>query len=215
MTGTTMTTRVLGSAWPQHMSKPIAEITHQNMEKVGMPAWSEADQALAKAVQRELKVPEQGLATSVQPLVESMPEERKTGSGSDDIGDISWTVPTITLRYPANIPNLPGHNWTSAIAMATPIAHKGTTTGAKVEAMTLLDLLLRPDVVMAAKAYFTEVQTKDTKYQAFISADDKPAIWLNRDTMDRFRPQMRKLYYDPTRYKTYLEQLGIEYPTVR
>jgi aminobenzoyl-glutamate utilization protein B len=26
---------------------------------------------------------------------------------------------------------------------------------------------------------------------------------------------MRKLYYDPGRYKTYLEQLGIEYPTVR
>jgi aminobenzoyl-glutamate utilization protein B len=26
---------------------------------------------------------------------------------------------------------------------------------------------------------------------------------------------MRKFYYDPTRYKSYLEQLGIEYPTVR
>jgi aminobenzoyl-glutamate utilization protein B len=26
---------------------------------------------------------------------------------------------------------------------------------------------------------------------------------------------MRKYYYDPTRYKTYLEQLGIQYPTVR
>ena len=27
-------------------------------------------------------------------------------------------------------------------------------------------------------------------------------------------PEMRKYYYDPTRYKTYLEQLGIQYPTV-
>jgi aminobenzoyl-glutamate utilization protein B len=26
---------------------------------------------------------------------------------------------------------------------------------------------------------------------------------------------MKKFYYDPTKYKTYLEQLGIEYPTVR
>ena len=26
---------------------------------------------------------------------------------------------------------------------------------------------------------------------------------------------MKKYYYDPTKYKAYLEQLGIEYPTVR
>jgi aminobenzoyl-glutamate utilization protein B len=26
---------------------------------------------------------------------------------------------------------------------------------------------------------------------------------------------MKKYYYDPTKYKTYLEQLGIKYPTVR
>jgi aminobenzoyl-glutamate utilization protein B len=33
--------------------------------------------------------------------------------------------------------------------------------------------------------------------------------------MDEFRPEMRKYYYDPIKYKTYLEQLGIKYPTVR
>jgi len=30
--------------------------------------------------------------------------------------------------------------------------------------------------------------------------------------MDRFRPELRKFYYDPTRYKSYLEQLGVAYP---
>jgi len=52
-------------------------------------------------------------------------------------------VPTAILYYPANIPNLPGHHWADAIAMATPIAHKGSTAGAKVVALTMLDLLLR------------------------------------------------------------------------
>ena len=50
-------------------------------------------------------------------------------------------MPTVTLRYPSNIPGLPGHNWANAIAMATPIAHKGVTAGAKVQAMTILDLV--------------------------------------------------------------------------
>jgi len=30
------------------------------------------------------------------------------GGGSDDIGDVSWVVPTITLMYPANIAAGPG-----------------------------------------------------------------------------------------------------------
>ncbi len=33
--------------------------------------------------------------------------------------------------------------------------------------------------------------------------------------MEKYRPEMKKYYYDPTRYKTYLEQLGIQYPTIR
>jgi aminobenzoyl-glutamate utilization protein B len=33
--------------------------------------------------------------------------------------------------------------------------------------------------------------------------------------MERYRPRMREFYYDPARADTYLEQLGIRYPTVR
>ena len=33
--------------------------------------------------------------------------------------------------------------------------------------------------------------------------------------MGRWKPQLEKHYYDPTRFGSYLEQLGIEYPTLR
>ncbi len=59
------------------------------------------------------------------------------------------------------------------------------------------------------------VQTRDVKYTPFLTADDRPAIWLNRKIMDRFLLEMRRYYYDPSKYKTYLEQLGIKYPTIR
>jgi aminobenzoyl-glutamate utilization protein B len=99
--------------------------------------------------------------------------------------------------------------------MATPIAHKGVTAGAKAQAMTALDLVMRPDLVKAAWAYFKDVQTKDRHYTPLIRPEDKPAISLNEQTMARYRPEMKKYYYDSSRYKTYLEQLGIKYPTVR
>src|SRR5947209_13654604 len=216
MTDTEMSNmRVLGSAWPGHFNKTVAEVMHANIEKVGLPQWSEADITLAKAVQREMKVPEIGLATKINPLRgrESIPDEEKRGGGSDDIGDISWNVPTVTLNYPSNFQAGPGHNWANAISMATPIAHKGIQYGAKVMALTVLDLLTRPELVTQAWDYFNNVQTKNKKYIPLLRPEDKPAIWLNAERMARFRPEMRKYYYDPTKYKNYLEQLGINYPT--
>jgi aminobenzoyl-glutamate utilization protein B len=217
MTNTEFTTRVLGSAWPGHFNKTVAETMYSNIETVGLPTWTTDDQTLAKALQHELKVPEIGLATKLQPLRgrESIPDEEKRGGGSDDIGDISWNLPTVTLRYPANMEAGPGHNWANAISMATPIAHKGVTYGAKVQAMTVLDLVMRPELVTQAWDYFNNVQTKDHKYVALMRPEDKPAIWLNEQTMAKYRPEMKKYYYDSTKYKTYLDQLGIKYPTVR
>jgi len=217
MTDTDVTMRVLGSAWPQHMNKTVAETMYENIKAVGLPQWSADDEKLAVALQHELKVPEIGLARKLEPLRgrERVPDDEKLRGGSDDIGDVSWNVPTVTLSYPANFEAGPGHSWANAVAMATPIAHKGVTAGAKVQAMTALDLMVRADLVKDAWAYFNNVQTKGQQYKPLIRPDDTPAIWLNEQTMAKYRPEMKKYYFDPTRYKTYLEQLGIKYPTVR
>jgi aminobenzoyl-glutamate utilization protein B len=212
MSGTTFTQRIVGSAWPNHFNKTLAETMHKNIEAIGMPVWSEDDQTLAKALQRELSQKADGLKTKISPL-EAQKELR--GGGSDDVGDISWIMPMIYTRYPANIPNLPGHHWANAVSMATPIAHKGSLAGAKAQAATAVDLMMKPELIKQAWDYFNNVQTKEQKYQPLISPDDTPAIELNADKMARYREQMKKTYYDPTKYKTYLEQLGIKYPTVR
>ena len=106
-------------------------------------------------------------------------------------------VPTVTLRFPSNIPGGPGHNWANAISMATPIAHKGVIAGAKVQAMTMIDILVHPELVKSAWDYFNNVQTKSTKYVSFLRPEDKPAIWLNEKTMAKYRDEMKKMYYDP------------------
>jgi aminobenzoyl-glutamate utilization protein B len=118
------------------------------------------------------------------------------------------------LRYPSNIPNLVAHHWSSAVAMATPIAHKGSTAGAKAHALTALDFLMKPELVTGAWDYFQE-QTKDTKWQSLIPDGVNAPIDLNEEKMKRFRPELEKLYFNPRKYETYLEQLGIQYPTVR
>ena len=223
MTDTTVTSRLLGSAWNGYFSKPIAEAMYANMKKVGLPVWSDDDQKLARGIQKELKVPVVGMASKIPEL--RAPRDTTvdqgedgvgpTGGGSDDIGDISWNVPTVVLRFPSNIQAGPGHNWANAISMATPIAHKGVVAGAKVQAMTALDILLHPELVKEAWEFFNNVQTKTVKYKSFLRPDDKPATFLNEKIMGTYRERMKKFYYDPSKYDNYLEQLGIKYPTVR
>jgi len=222
MTNTKWTSRVLGTAWPRHTNRTLAETMYANIQHVGLPQWSEADIALAKATQRVMNVPETGLASGpIGPLRgrERIPDEEKFGGPSDDIGDVTWNVPTVSLSYPANFQAGPGHNWANAIPMATPIAHKGVNAGARVQALTALDLVLRPELLRQARDYFENVQLKQRTYTPFIREGDQPAIWMNKATMERYRPEMRKFYFDPAKYKTYLDQMkemfGYTYPTVR
>ena len=212
MTDTTVSHRVVGGAWPRFFNKPIAEAIDKNIQAVGMPKWDAKDQQFAKAVQKLANTEQTGLKTEPNEL--TGPSAYPISGGSDDIGDISWLVPTINLRFPANINDLGGHNWRNTIAMATPVAHKGSVVGAKVIARTLVDLLMNPQIIKDANDYFHNVQLKDTKYVPFISATEKPAIEKNVDIMAKFKPELKKLYYDPKKYNTYLEQLGITYPTL-
>lgn len=220
MTNTTVKHRLLGTAWPGHFNKSIAEAVYKNIKTIGLPTWSNDDQALARAVQKLVNAPKKdqrgnaidGLATKLDTL--NGPVQFSWGSGSDDIADIAWNVPTVVLRYPSNIPGTPGHNWADGIAMATPIAHKGVVSGSKVLASTLIDMITNPKIIADAWDYHKNVQTKDQKYIPFVEKNTPPATFLNTKIMEQFRPQLKKYYYDPSKYNTYLEQLGITYPTL-
>ena len=225
MTDTKFTYEILGSAWPGHFNKPIAAAMYSNIRQIGLPKWSEEDQLLAKATQIEMKstkieglavkLDSIGLPAEVKPVMMGGMRMLTMAGGSDDIADISWSLPTIVLRYPSNIPELPGHHWSNAISMATPIAHKGIIAGAKAEATTLIDLFLKPELLKNAWDYYKNEQTKEIKYMPLVGPKDSPAVYLNKDIMVEYKPQLQKYYYNPAKYKTYLEQLGISYPTLR
>jgi aminobenzoyl-glutamate utilization protein B len=136
-----------------------------------------------------------------------------TGGASDDIGDVAWNVPTITISDPSNIPGTVIRSTIAAMTEATPIAHKGAVAGAKAVAMTVLDLMTTPDTIAQAKDFFQNTQIKEQKYVPMLGAQDQPAIHLNDELMAKVRPTMEKFYYNPAKYDTYLDQLGISYPS--
>jgi aminobenzoyl-glutamate utilization protein B len=210
MTNTEVEERILGAAWPSNMNKVLAEVMHDNITFVGLPEWSEDDHQMARAAQRAMGSRESGLPTRIADTLREA--SQGTGGGSDDIAEVSWNIPTVRLRYPGNIPGMTGHHWSSGIAMATPIAHKGANRGAQVIAMTAIDLVTHPETVQEAWTYHEEVTTEDRQWESLIPLDLPAPTFLNLEKMERFRPLLEPLRYDPTRFDTYLEQLGVSYP---
>ncbi len=188
MTGTTEEVQVTAAAWPQLGNKTIAEAIEQNIQAVGMPKWSEEEQRFAKEFQRSASRKQLGLRTTVTPL-----GARPQSFASNDNGDVSWTVPAGVLNFPASVPGIAYHEWHAAVTPTSSIAHKGMVVGAKVLAASILDLLTTPELRQRAQAEFQQA-TKESQYFAVLPADAKPPLDLNRETMEKFRPEMRKYY---------------------
>jgi aminobenzoyl-glutamate utilization protein B len=188
MTNTEYSVQVFSAIWPTRGNRTMAEVTHKNVELVGMPKWSEEEDNLARALQRNLKGKEEGLHKESAPLRES-----RQGASSNDAGEVTWIVPTGRVTFPGNIPNIPNHHWAAGVAPATSIAHKGAVAGAKVLAASVVDFLSDPKLVEEAKNTFKK-ETAGYQYKSFLPPDQKPPIYLNKELMDRYRPLLAKYY---------------------
>src|SRR3546814_6387810 len=100
----------------------------------------------------------------------STPETRGSASigGSDDIGDVMWAVPTITIGYQANIPNVIFHHATAAMVMATPIAHKGTVARSEEHTSELQSLMRISSDVFCLKKYIVSCASYLKLHQSLI-----------------------------------------------
>ena len=99
--------------------------------------------------------------------------------------------------------------------MPAPKAHKGATADAKVIATTMLDLLQQPEPVESAWTYYREAQAENEVRKPFITKDDAPVIERNTDIMARYKHELSRYYYHNSKYETYLEQLGVDYPVLK
>ena len=188
MTGTTMEMEVVASAWPQLGNRVMAEVIQKNIDMVGNPKWSEAEEKFAREFQTALHLKPVGLSTAPTKF-----GARPQAFSSNDSGDVSWNVPSGKLDFPASVPGVNYHNWQAAVTPISSIAHKGEVAGAKVLAASVLDLLAYPELLAKAREEFQQ-EVRDTQYFSFLPADAKPPLDLNREMMERFRPELRKHY---------------------
>lgn len=193
MTFTTVSKEYSASAYPSLQNKAIGETIHKNMLLVGAPKYTAEEEDFAKSFQKDsLHKPVIGLKKTVAPF-----GAKKQVAASNDSGGVSWVVPTGYLNFPAYVPGTIIHNWHAAVTPISSIAHKGEVAGAKVVAASVLDLLTDPKLRQAAKSEFT-ADTKDNPFKSMVPEGIKPDIDLNKATMEKYRPLMKKYYLNVT-----------------
>ena len=192
MTGTRMEMEFVASAWPQLANKVMAEAIQKNIDVVGLPKWSDEEVKFARDFQTSLGLKPVGLNTQALKFGAT-----QQSYSSNDSGDVTWNVPTGTLDFSAGIPGVTPHNWQAAVGKAYSIAHKGELAGAKVLAGSILDLLSTPELIERVKAQFRE-DTRGVQYVSLMPPEAVPPVDMNRDMMERVRPEMRKHYINKT-----------------
>jgi aminobenzoyl-glutamate utilization protein B len=182
--------RVISAVHQRHVSKAAAELFQKNIELVGMPAWSEEEQAFAKALQKELGAEQGGMPSRVDKL--EPPSGMFVGGGSSDVGDVTLIAPTATIQFPGNVPGAISHHWSTVTAGYGSLAWKGLNAGAKAIAASAIDLLTKPEDLGRLRKEFEEY-SKTHPYKPFLPADAQPPNDLNKELMDRWRPLLERM----------------------
>ena len=87
-------------------------------------------------------------------------KSKQTLTGSTDVADVSWVIPTSQFFTTCFVLGTPLHTWQLVSQGKTGLAHKGMIYASKVLALTAIELLQNPELIDQAKLELKK-QTKD------------------------------------------------------
>jgi aminobenzoyl-glutamate utilization protein B len=170
-TGTTMGYEVIHGNYSVLPNDTLARVMHDNLSRVGGFAYSDVDKIFANEIAKTLP---KGAYIEGRPIGVKPFETGKRSNGSTDVGDVSWTVPTVGMSAATWVPGTGAHTWQAVAAGRTPIGHKGMLVAAKAMALTAVTLFQDQTVVLEATAEFQRRRGNDFQYEALLGDREPP-----------------------------------------
>jgi len=174
-TGTNVQHEVIHGAYSLLPNDALAAVVDVQLRRVGGVTYDAAEQDFAERLFKTLGKTELGLGSER----EIQPVGRRMTSGSTDVGDVSWTVPTIGFRTATWVPGTPAHSWQAVAAGGMSIGFKGMENASKVLALTAVELFTQPDLIAAARTEFEQRRGADFRYVSVVG-DRAPPLDYRR-----------------------------------
>ena len=160
MTETQLEIEYLGGCYNTLNPVMLTNLTHDVMEQIEMPHWTDEELAFAdelnkksqqyQAVKDSGKLENGPLCTFVEPVA------KRDGYGSTDVGDVQHIVPCVQVMTATCNLAAPGHSWQITSCAGMSIGMKGMLFGSKVMAATAMKLVEDPKLVEQAKEEFNK-----------------------------------------------------------
>jgi aminobenzoyl-glutamate utilization protein B len=171
-TGTTVEVEVVNGVYALLPNETLAKTIDANLRRVGGVTYTPDEIRFADRLATTLTGPRLDVAAEaarVRPFAQS------DAGGSTDVGDVSWVVPNSGLSTATWVPGTPAHSWQAVAAGGMSIGHKGMINAAKTLAMSVQDLMTKPELVTAARAEFDRKRGAGFVYAPLIG-DRKPPL---------------------------------------
>lgn len=172
-TETTTDYEIIGGTYDLLINQTLARAMQKNLEKVGGVSYTPSETDFAKKIQTSFDFTYPSIDSTT--IVKKLKTQEDAGGGSTDVGDVSWSVPTVGLRAATWVPGTAAHSWQAVACGGTEVGVKGMMVAAKTMALTALDLYTQPLLIEKAKQEFKTARGNNFKYKALLG-DRKPAL---------------------------------------
>ncbi len=169
-TGTSVTHEVIHGAYSLLPNDTLASVVDDHLRQVGGVTYDATEQAFAEKLYTTLG--KTALALGSEREIQA-PNSRG-GYGSTDVGDVSWTVPTIGFRTATWVPGTPAHSWQAVAAGGMSIGLKGMENATKILTLTAVRLMQDAELIRAARVEFEQRRGADFKYVSVVGDRKTP-----------------------------------------
>ena len=173
-TETRLETQYLGGIVEIVPNQSIGQVARRNLERLDDLGYDAHESEFAAEIRKTL-----GGGTRPLPPLESLSKvadrSGNVGTGSTDVGDVSWVVPTAGFTTACWVPGTSAHSWQAVAAGGTTIGRKGMILAARTLAATAFDLFQSPRVLQAAKAEHRR-RLAGQPYRSLLGPDQKPPL---------------------------------------
>lgn len=149
-------------------NEKIARLLFSNLELVGIPQFDQEEERFAKELQGSYQIQPLGLSSELIPPSGGW-------KGVTDSSEPSWFAPYGGVRVACRPLGIPSHSWGANASYGMTIGQKGMVIGAKVLALTGVDLLTSSHFLKEAQIEFKE-RIKGRTYTPTIPKDQKSPL---------------------------------------
>jgi aminobenzoyl-glutamate utilization protein B len=169
-TETTVDYEMVHGVYNLLLNKTLAMAMQKNLEAVGGVKYTAEETEFAKKIQASFsfKAPDISTASLIEPL------EEVNFSGSTDVGDVSWNVPTVGVDAATWVPGTSPHSWQAVACGATDIGIKGMMVAIKAMTLMGIDLFTDASLLNKAKEEYRKSVGKDFSYEPLVGKVKPP-----------------------------------------